>query len=186
MIIDDVRIDRLGFGNARLSWTGDPDAVTHVYVNGRSALARQVAGAEKSVVVALPDPAIVEVHELPPGLDPAVVSITLERRPLIRWSSQDGAEQYRIHHQPDGGTERVIAHVAHSPDALHREVRAPVDLRRDGKRWCFLRVEAIDVAGELSARPPWPLFVAALPAPPAGLDVTGGGGTFDLELEVSS
>jgi hypothetical protein len=187
MIIDDVHIEFLGWGNARLSWTGDPDAVAHVFVNGRLAIEPQrLNTTEKSVVVGVPESFTVEIHELATDLEAVAASIPLERRPVIWWSARDGAEQYRVFHRPDGGTERVIGHVAHSPEVMYYTFRAPIDLRQDGKRWVFLRVEAVGSSGEQSARPLWPLLMAALPAKPSDLNVSGAGGVFNRQLEVSS
>jgi hypothetical protein len=186
MIIDDVQVEMLGWGNARLSWVGDPDAVAHVFVNGRLAIEPQLqAVTEKSVVVGMPDPFAVEVHEAGSNVAVVASSIPLERRPSIWWSPRDGADLYRIYYQPDGDAERVIGEVAHSPNATHYEFVVPVDLRRDGKRWGYLRVESVSAAGEQSARPQWSLFMASLPAAPENVTVTGGGGMFDIALETS-
>ena len=187
MIVDDLRIEFLGWGNARLTWTGDPGAVTHVFVGGSPALAPQrLTTAEKSVVVGLPDPFLVEIHEVAEGMEVASAAIPLERKPLLWWSARDGAQEYRVHHRPKGGTESMIGRVPQTSDALHYEFRAGADLRKDGKTWGFLRVEAVSASGKMSVRPEWPLFVAALPGKPTRLNVTGGGGVFALALEVTS
>ena len=187
MIIETVQIDLLGWGNARLSWAGDPALVAYVFINGRLALEPQeLATAEKTVTTVVPDPFTIEIHELDPDVAAEPASIPLERRPVIGWSPLGGAEQYRVYHMPDEGEERIIGHAAQATDTLYHAMRAPADLRKDGKRWGFLRVEALSDAGEQSARPPWPLLIAALPPTPTNVNATGGGGTFDLELEVSS
>jgi hypothetical protein len=185
MIVNELRIEFLGWGNAQLSWTGDPEAVAHVFVNGAPALPPQhLVETEKSVVVGLPDPFLIEIHEVATGVEVAPAAIALERKPVIWWSAQEGAAEYRVHHRPDGGTERVIGGVLHAADALHYEFRSGNDLRRDGRKWGLLRVEAVNVRGEESVRPEWPLFLAALPGKPTGLNITGEGGLFALELEV--
>jgi hypothetical protein len=161
--------------------------VAHIFVNGAPALPPQhLTETEKSVVVGLPDPFMVEIHEVGPGEEVAPAAITLERKPVVWWSARVGAVEYRVHHRPDGGTERVIGGVLHAADGLHYEFRPASDLRRDGKQWGFLRVEAVNASGKQSARPEWPLFVAALPGKPTGLNVTGGAGVFALTLEVAS
>ena len=185
MIVGEIQIEFLGWGNARLSWTGDPEAVAYVFVNGAPALAPlHLAETEKEVVVGLPDPFLVEIHEVGEGVEVNAVSIPLERKPVVWWSARAGAEEYRVHHRPDGGTDRVLSGVLHNSDARHYEFRSANDLRRDGKKWGFLRVEAVNARGKESARPEWPLFMAALPGKPSGLNITGEGGLFALELEV--
>jgi hypothetical protein len=185
MIIGEIQIEFLGWGNARLSWTGDPEAVAHVFVNGAPAIPPQhLTDAEKSVVVGLPDPFQVEIHEVSEDVEVAPAAIALERKPVVWWSARAGAEEYRVHHRPDGGTDRVVGGVLHNPDALHYEFRSANDLRRDGKKWGFLRVEAVNARGKESVRPEWPLFMAALPGKPTALNITGEGGLFALALEV--
>jgi hypothetical protein len=185
MIVHEMRIEFWGWGTARLSWTGDPEAVAHVFVSGAPALPpQQLLEAEKSVEVGLPDPFQVEIHEVGEGAEVAPAAITLERKPVVWWSARDGAVEYRVHHRPDGGTERVIGGVLHNADALHYEFRSSNDLRRDGRKWAFLRVEAVNASGKQSVRTEWPLFMAALPGQPTGLNVTGGAGVFAMELEV--
>ncbi|MDR1611883.1 MAG: hypothetical protein LBT97_03760 [Planctomycetota bacterium] len=184
MIVPEMRIEFLGWGNARLSWTGDPEAVAHVFVNGAAALLSQhLLEADKSVVVGLPDPFIVEIHEIAPGVEAVPAAIALERKPVIWWSARGGAVEYRVHYRPGGGTDNVIGGVLHKADTLHYEFQGGNDLRQDGKKWGFLHVEAVSASGKASIRPEWPLFLAALPGKPTGLNITGGGGVFAFALE---
>jgi hypothetical protein len=185
MIIDVMQIEFLGWGNARVAWNGDPDLVAHIFVNGVLALAPQYMGeTQKSVVIGLPDPFLVEIHEVAEGVEVVPVFIPLERKPLVWWSARTGAEEYRVHHRADGGLDSVIGGILQASDALHYEFRASSDLRKDGKRWGFLHVEAVNALGKKSVRPEWPLFMASLPDKPTGLDITGEAGVFDLALEV--
>jgi len=54
------------------------------------------------------------------------------------------------------------------------------------KNYGYTHEEAVNASGRQSARPEWPLFVAALPGKPTRLTATGGGGVFALALEVTS
>jgi len=187
MIVDSLSIEPLGWGNARIAWTGDPDAVSHVFVNGSASIAPQrLPMVDKSVVVGLSDPFTVEVHEAAEGVEVAAAGIALRRTPVIWWSAREGAAEYRVHYRPDGQADRLIGATLPVADALHYQFQCNEDLREDGRRWGFLRVEAVSASGKTSARPSWPLFVAALPQTPTGLSVNGGAGVFALTLEVAS
>jgi len=186
MIVDRLSIEFLGLGNVRLTWTGDPELVAHVFVNGSPVLAPQsLAVAEKSVTVSVPDPFTIEVHEVAAGADVAPAAIPLARKPVVWWSARDDAAEYHVHHRPDGGTDSMIGRVLPASDAPHCEFPAPADLRKDGKAWGFFRVEAVNAQGASSARAEWPLRMAALPSRPIGLEVTGGSGVFALALETA-
>lgn len=171
-------ITQLGQHEARIDWTGDAGATVRVFLNGALAFGPEaIATAAKSVRLSLPDPCTVEVHENPAGEDVPGAALPLERRPLLWWSSVDGAVAYRIRLG-----DRVLASVLHEPSLRHHEHQLLQDIRQQGPAWVTLTIEAVLASGVAGTAASIDYFAPGLPAGPADLVVSGSGGVFDLEV----
>ncbi len=184
MIID-ADVEFLSARKVRLSWSGTDGFVAWVFLNGvlfEGPLFYDEL--ERSFDLDVTDPFRCEVHEAAEGEPIEAISIPLVRRPIVSWSTAEGAERYLVYHKPTSvGTERVVSTLLADPDAFSVENQLRQDLRGDGGIWNFLRVEAQSARGVESVRSPFPLFVPGLPAKPTAIGVAAaGGGNFNFTL----
>jgi len=55
-------------------------------------------------------------------------------------------------------------------------------VREDGGAWRSIKVEAETASGRVTSATPVPLFVPGVTLQPSDVEVTGGAGTFDVEV----
>lgn len=162
-----------------LSWTGVANRVVRVFVNGLLALGPTLIDtAAKTLVIALPNPATIEVHENLDGETVTAASIALERRPLVWWHTVAAATLYRIY------VDDVLqASVLNQPSLPHHQLVLSSDVRRDGGAWRELRVEAVSASEVETVSAPVFVFVPGLPfTEPSNVTISGGAGEFDIEV----
>jgi hypothetical protein len=177
-MIVDVLITPVGPASAKLSWSGDAGAVVRVFANGALLFGpAAIATAEKELVLGLPDPVALEVHENAAGETVSAAGVALERRPLVWWRSVAGATQYRVY-----VGEILVGVVAHESWRRHHELRVAPDVRVDGGMWTDCRVAAVGANGAETSAAAAPLEAPGVPLAPSDLSITGGAGAFDLEL----
>lgn len=170
----------LGDGIARLAWSGLAGATVRVFVRGLLAVGPvAMADADKQVDVALPDPCTIEVHENDATETVPAASIALERKPLLWWSSVANAAEYRVYFD-----NTLLAVVPHESWRLHHEHQLEQDVRQDGAVWVGFRITAVTASGLESDTLDTPFFAPGAPLEPTDLDVTGGGGSFNINLVV--
>ena len=164
-------------GEWRLAWTGAADQTVRVFINGFLALGpTEFATTEKEVVVSLVGPSVIEVHENDADEIVDAAGIELARRPLVWWSVVANAVDYRIY---VGEVQRTTVL---PPSGRHGQHELEADERVDGGVWTTLRVESVSSSGNETASPTVPLFVPGVLTEPTNLTVTGGGGTFAIEV----
>lgn len=179
-LIASPTITPLAFGSSRVTWSGTAGKTVSVYLNGKLAYGpTAIATAGKEVVVSIPDPGTIEVHEGEADETIPANTIPLERRPLVWWSSVSGASEYRIYID-----EVLVGVVAHEDWRAHHQHQVAGDVRLDGAVWGALRVEAVTAAGvETSTTALWKYLPGVL-LDPTAVAVTGGSGVFDITLTV--
>ena len=84
MLINNVKVESIGWNNANISWTGTAGKTVRVFVNGLLSFGpKAIADANKSIVLSLPDPYIIEVHENGATETVVLITIPLMRKPLV-------------------------------------------------------------------------------------------------------
>jgi hypothetical protein len=186
MLIEDVAITYLTTRKVRLSWTGVADQAVYVFINGeRKHGPLYFSATEKTFDCSVPSLFQIEVHEVRAGEPVNACAVALARRPTVWWTARAGAESYVVYSQAaPGDVEALAALVDGDESSLHFESKLKNDLRGEEPSWARLRVEARNARGQESVRDPFPVFVASLPKRPTALNVTGAGGTFNLELSL--
>jgi hypothetical protein len=182
MLIKNVTVESLGWGNMRLSWSGIIGQTVRVFLNGLLSFGpKAITSADKSIVVSMPDPVVVEVHESDASETLVPVVHPLMRKPLVWWSSRAAATEYRIY-----SGNQLLGVLRHNPALLHHEYQFARDLRHDGGVWTGLRVESVTASGRESVRPEFPVFAPSVPKKPSTCNISGSAGVFSFELEVGS
>jgi hypothetical protein len=186
MLIDDVAVQYLTTRKVRLTWTGVEGRSAYIFINGeRKHGPLTFTGTSRTFDTVVPNPFLIEVHELRDGEEVLAAGIPLARRPTVWWSARTGAQSYTVYCQANESASEASAAVVKGDEiSRHFEAQLKNDIRGEESAWARLRVEARNARGQESVRDPFPLFVASLPKRPAALNVTGSGGVFDFELEL--
>lgn len=171
-------ITPIGLDSLRLTWTGTAGKTVRVFVNGELIDGPTIYPSdEKEVVIGVPNPAAIAVHENDADESVPAASLALHRKPLVWWLSVDGAAHYRVYFG-----DRLVGTVQHEPSRLHHELQIPEDIRVDGAVWTSLRVEAVSPAGAETVTAAKDSFAPGVPLAPSDVTVTGGAGVFDVTV----
>jgi len=193
MLIDTYTLTKITNTYLRLEWTAtDLSKTCWVYRNGvfigkyydTTTLVRLT-----EFSIELDSLSVIEIHEAQDD-DPATPAYEAEpvesftvpyRLHDLHWDRVDDAVYYEVYHKIANGTEREIETI-YQQDGVEKYVWTTPELERTGGVWHHFRVEAVDEWEHRSTRELWHFFVYGMPALPSAVQVTGGGGVFNVVL----
>ena len=168
MLITNYNLTLLQPSSIRLDWTGTANYYTWIFINGSPKNSPMDFGAEttRSVTMQVPDLFHVEIHEAATAAEiDRAIATTFVNRPLLVWSPRSGAVKYKAYHKQNAAAdEHLLFNQLQDANATIYNVRIGDNIYvSEGAQWNWFRIEAESAAGKLSARDPWPYFVAGLP-----------------------